>query len=233
MSQAFKVYRLQQIDSQIDRGRARLREIEAALSEDAELRQAQREAEATAETLRKAKKRLKEAEQEVEKQRVKIEQTEAALYGGKIRNPKELQDLQHELAALKRYLNVLEDRQLEAMLALEEAERGNEAASRRREKAQAQASRQNTSLREEQSSLLKDIQRQEEERQAATGGVAVEDLRLYEQMRQTRRGVAVAKVSDKGCTACGSTLSATLLAAARLPNQLTRCTTCGRILYIG
>jgi hypothetical protein len=37
---------------------------------------------------------LKQSELEVEKQRIKIQQTEASLYGGLVHNPKELQDLQ-------------------------------------------------------------------------------------------------------------------------------------------
>jgi uncharacterized protein len=51
-----------------------------------------------------------------------MQTSEASLYGGKIRNPKELQDLQVEIAALKRRTATLEDEQLEAMLAVEDAE---------------------------------------------------------------------------------------------------------------
>ena len=233
MSQSFKLYRLQQIDRQIDRGRARLRDIEAALDEDTGLRQAQNQLEATEEAFRQTKKKLKEAEQAVQQQRIKIEQTEAALYGGKVRNPKELQDLQNEAAALKRYLGVLEDRQLEAMILSEEAEKENQAASAACKQVQGQTARQNAGLREEQASLFKDIRHQEEEHQAATNGISAEELRLYEQLRQTRRGIAVAKVTDKACNACGSTLNAILLSAAHSPNQITRCTNCGRILYVG
>ena len=62
---------------------------------------------------------MKQSEAEVEKQRIKIEQTEASLYGGHVHNPKELQDLQKDVASLKRHLETLEERQLEAMLVVE------------------------------------------------------------------------------------------------------------------
>lgn len=46
---------------------------------------------------------LKTAEAEAEAQKIKIEQTEASLYGGSVHNPKELQDLQREVASLKKH----------------------------------------------------------------------------------------------------------------------------------
>ncbi len=129
MSETFKLYRLQQTDSQMDRIRARLQEIETALSNDEALRQAEGKVAQVAQVLQEKKKTLQRAEQIVSDQRRKIELTETALYGGKVRNPKELQDLQKESASLKRYLVVLEDNLLEAMMALEEAELEEQSAS--------------------------------------------------------------------------------------------------------
>jgi predicted nucleic acid-binding Zn-ribbon protein len=233
MSAPFKLFRLQQIDTQLDRVRSRLREIQVALEEDSAVRSAMAQVAAREKELQEARKTMHRAEQDVQAQRIKIEQTEASLYGGKIRNPKELQDLQNESAALKRYHNVLEDRQLDAMLAVEEFEHAHSAAAAELKAVQERAASQNASLLGEQSALLKDVERLENERQAATSSLESPEIRLYEQLRQARNGVAVAKVTDRACAACGSTLSAALLSAARSPNQITRCSTCSRILYIG
>ncbi len=113
---------MQQIDARIDKIRSRLEEIETALSDNKVVRRAEAKTARTLKALEETRKTLKHAEQEVQAQRVKIEQNQAVLYGGKVRNPKELQDLQNEAEALKRYLSVLEDRQLEAMLQVDEAE---------------------------------------------------------------------------------------------------------------
>jgi predicted nucleic acid-binding Zn-ribbon protein len=234
MSQPFKLYRLQQMDSQLDQVRARLEQIESALSEDAALRRAQDEADQAAQALEKERKGLRHAEENVRDQRLKIEQTESTLYGGKVRNPKELQDLQNEVAALKRYLSVLEDRQLEAMLAIEEAEAIESTAGVALEQVRAQLEKQNRSLSGERTGLLKELERLKNERETTAATIAAGDLSLYEQIRLQRRGVAVARVTqDKSCSACGSTLNAALLHAARSPSQLTRCDVCGRILYGG
>lgn len=233
MSQPFKLFRLQGIDSQLDRVRARLNEIEIQLREEEALRLAeQRFAEALT-TLEEKRKRLKQAEQEVHEQRIKIEQNESTLYGGKVRNPKELQDLQNEGAALKRYRNVLEDRQLESMIELEEAEAIHQTQKTELERVQTELAQKQKMLKEGQESLRNEAARLESERQAAASSIPKEDLDLYSLLRKQRNGIAVAKVSDKACSACGSTLNAALLHAVRSPSQITRCATCGRILYGG
>jgi predicted nucleic acid-binding Zn-ribbon protein len=233
MSQPFKLFRLQQIDSHIDQVRNRLREIETALNDKAtlnEARQSYTEAEAN---LAAAQKALHRAEENVKAQHVKIEQTEAALYGGKVRNPKELQDLQNESASLKRYLATLEDRQLEALIAVEDLEAISKEKAISLSKITAESQALDQHLTKEQASLVQDLKHLENERQAAASSIPADDLGLYERLRQQRRGVAVAKVNVNTCSACGSLVSPALLQAARSPSQLTRCDSCGRILYSG
>lgn len=232
MSQPFKLFRLQQIDNQIDKARARLREIEIELQEDSELREANQRLEHARQQMHETEKALRKAEADVYAQRIKIEETEAALYGGKIRNPKELQDLQHESAALKRFQSTLEDRQIEIMLTMEEVEAELQSSLSHQQNAQSNYTNKNASLLKEQAALLRDIEREENERRAAIEGIPSTDLQIYQQLRQQRRGIAVAKVVDRTCSACGSTLNTGLLSAAHSPSQLTRCDTCGRILYV-
>ncbi len=233
MGQPFKLFRLQQIDSQLDQDRRRLAEIESILNNNEALTQAQQNLNQAVDARENTRKSLRKSEENVQAQRVKIEQTSATLYGGKVRNPKELQDLQNEIAALKRYQSILEDRQLEAMLELEEVEKLEAAASAEFEKVQNQVNTLQASLINERTTLLESVKNSESERLAAASSIPPEDLSLYEQLRRQRRGVAVARVTDKACAACGTTLNAALLHASRSPNQLTRCDSCGRILYAG
>jgi predicted nucleic acid-binding Zn-ribbon protein len=233
MSQTFNLFRLQQIDSQIDKAQARLRVIEAALAEDEVIRSAKSSLESADKDLETANNALQKAEQAVQDQRLKIEQTESTLYGGKVRNPKELQDLQNEVAALKRYMNVLEDRQLEAMMAVDEAEGTQQAASQALNKVLAAVTEQQSRLRGERTALQAEIASLENERTAASSPISEEDMRLYNQLRTQRRGIAVSKVTNQACSACGATLSAAVLHASRSPDQITRCATCSRILYGG
>ena len=233
MSRPFKLYRLQLIDSQLDWMRERVKAIESDLQDEAFFQQAARRTEEAAKFHAQTTSNLKRAEDEVLSQRLKIEQNDATLYGGKVRNPKELQDLENEITALKRYLVVLEDRQLEAMDAEEQARESLAQASQELEETRLELEQKKAQLSLERDKLLKDISNLAQERQAAVPSIPPEDLALYENLRLKKRGIAVAKVTDRACSACGSILSSALLHTAHSPDQLTQCETCGRILYIG
>ncbi len=233
MSRPFKLFRLQQIDSQLDWLSSRLDDVTAMLGDDRELVEMEQKAAASKEALQKAKNAQSSAEFEVQQQRIKIEQTEASLYGGKVRNPKELQDLQKESVALKRYLSVLEERQFEAMLIEEDAIARLARILVEQADAIAEHAARSQDLESEKQKLQSDIRRFEDERQATASTIEPEDLAEYTRLRAKRRGIAVAKVVDRACSACGSTLNAALLSASHSPNALNFCDMCGRILYVG
>jgi len=233
MSQSFKLFRLQQIDSELDKGEARLKEIAVLLEDKHKERLSQERLEIAKQDRDEAAKQLRRAEQEVQAQRVKIDRSETALYGGKVVNPKELQDLQLESEALKRYLSTLEDLQLEAMLTLDDAEMNYLEASETNTAVIAEVAQQKENLNDEKTNLRQDIERQESERKAAASNLIAQDIRIYESLRQQKNGIAVARVTEQTCTACGSTLSAATFSSAQVPSKITRCDTCGRILYVG
>lgn len=232
MSQSSTLFRLQQIDSQTHQTQQRLVEIETILSQDETLRQAQEHAQQAGEAAHSAHKILRAAEQAVQDQRIKIELTDATLYGGKVRSPKELQDLQHEAASLRKFLSVLEDRQLEAMIGAEEQEAAAQKAQAALEGVKGELAGQQAALRGEQMTLNRLLDKLSIERKAAVSDLDGDSLALYEKIRLARKGVAVTKVTNRACDACGVTLTAAILQAASSPVQLVRCTSCGRILYV-
>ena len=101
MNATLGLYRLQQVDSQIDGIQARQKWIRETLQNDVELRAATQAFAAADGKYKEMARTLKQSEAEFEKQRIKIEQTEASLYGGSVHNPKELQDLQKDIADVK------------------------------------------------------------------------------------------------------------------------------------
>jgi hypothetical protein len=171
------------------------------------------------------------SEAEVEKQRIKIEQTEASLYGGRVHNPKELQDLQKDVASLKRYLETLEERELEAMIAAENAEKDLQAAKTDLDRVQSNLNEQNRDLTQESETLRKDLERLNSERRAVVTDIANQTLDIYEQLRKQKRGIAITTLTENSCEACGTTLTPSQKQNARSTSQLFHCPTCGRILY--
>jgi len=232
MSASLGLYRLQLVDSRMDQVHNRLEAIEQILENDERVQAAKNQVAKINVEHEDAIRALKRLEEDVKAQKIKIEQCEAKLYSGNIKNPKELQDLQNESAALKRYLVTLEDRQLEAMLVEEEARESLNTANQELKKIQFQVNEQNKTLSAEKDELEKELEKLDAERDAARSPLDPGLLSMYENLRLQRRGLAVAKISDGACTACGTTLTPALLQSARSSNELQNCSTCGRILYM-
>ena len=231
MSAALGLYRLQQVDSQMDLAHARLKAIQQTLDNDEALRFSTERYTAAELKLSEAERLLKQSELEVEKQRLKIQQAESSLYGGLVHNPKELQDLQKDVAALKRHLETLEERELQAMEAAENAEKELKTAQADLEHVKASRGEQFRDLNEETTVLNRDLERFSSERLAIVQDLTGPSLSTYDQLRRQRRGIAVTAVSDGSCSACGTTLTPSQQQSARSTSQLFYCPSCGRILY--
>lgn len=231
MSAALGLFRLQQIDTQLDQARARLDAIRAALENDHELRAAAERLAAAEKAHREAARAQRQAEADVQAQRVKIEQAEASLYSGTIRNPKELQALQLDVASLKKHLGALEDRLLEAMLANEAAASTLNEARDAQARAESRFGEEARRLAAERDSLMRALERLDAERKAATSPLETGLLEQYETLRRERRGLAVVAVADGACAACGTTLTPAQQQTARSSAHIARCPTCGRILF--
>jgi predicted nucleic acid-binding Zn-ribbon protein len=233
MSAAFNLFRLQQADSSLAHARGRQEAIEASLEDDAETRQAREQAQAARDARLRAENTLRDAEYETQAARVKIQQVEASLYAGRVSNPKELQDLQKDAESLRRHLVTLEDQQLEAMMALEEAESADASAQSMLDEALASGAQHVRVLEAERASLQGEIVRLETERRAIAQGLDAQSLAHYDTLRAQKRGVAVAALSDGACNACGAPLPPSQRQAAHIGEQMIHCPSCGRLLYAG
>lgn len=233
MGRASSLYRLQTVDLDLDQQRARLREIEAGLADSASVMRC-RETLHKAETdLLAVRTALRQAEQDLAGHKVKLEEAERQLYGGSVHNPKELQDLQAEVDSLNRHRAALEDRLLDAMVEQEEAEALCQDARDGLAQASGSEASRNAALQEEQSRALAAIERLHSEREAALANVTEGDLALYMQLRDTRGGIALARVNEDTCGACGMTLAHSLRQEIHMGDALVRCGHCGRLLYAG
>ena len=231
MSASLGLYRLQQVDRQIDRARSKLDNIRQMLENDAELRESLKQLEAAKADHHHAQNGLKNTEAEVKAQKIKIEQAESSLYGGKVQNPKELQDLQKDIISLKKQLAVLEERELEAMMQAENADNNLQNAKTNLELFQAQRGNEHKKLIVDQSALTVKLEQFAEEREAALAPIESSMLQIYENLRRLKHGVAVAEVHDNSCASCGATITPSLQQNARSQKQLANCPSCGRILF--
>ena len=231
MSRASALFRLQQIDLELDACHNRLAEIKAALGDDPVVQNARARLLTAEARHRAARVALQEFELEGQTLTEKIREVEQRLYGGAVRNPKELRDLQAETESLKRRLASAEEQQLNALIDSETAEA--QAAGTEAELRQAEdiAARTQSTLVTERASLEARQRKLEAEREAARAPVPEADRQTYDRLRQTRHGRAITRLDDGACGACGIAPSALIRQEARRGTDLVRCPGCDRILY--
>ena len=233
MSQSLNLFRLQKLDTTIDKIKSRLTEIDQKLSDDRRVEHAEKILSKVQVVAKNARIELNKIEDKVEALRIKRKTSQAALFGGKIKNPKELQDLQMESEALKRYITQLEDEQLEAMIIHEGAEQAEKQAVTDLKNAKGNSAEANAELLGERTKLEEDLNRLIREKEAVLQAIPKESMELYHRLRKTKRGAAVVSVSDGGCSICGQALTPADQQSIRASNSLVFCPSCGRILFQG
>jgi predicted nucleic acid-binding Zn-ribbon protein len=159
----------------------------------------------------------------------KISREEQRLYSGTIKNPKELEDIQSEVSALKRRRQELESDLLEVMIEREDAESAQEEAQAHLEKVQADWSSGQSDLISEQKALQEKLAEIEQMRAGILPGIDTGDLSTYEGLRRRKGGMAVVELRDGTCGGCGVAVSPGLEWQLR-QGQLVACGNCERII---
>jgi uncharacterized protein len=231
MSESLNLFRLQKLDSRIDHIKTRLVQIDRALSDDRRIVIATKKLEKAQEEAKKLRIDLNQIEDKVEAQRIKRKTTQHSLFSGKIKNPKELQDLQRDSEALKRYIVQLEDEQLDVMIAYETAEENLNQAQINLDRAKGSAIEDNAALLGEQSKLKDELEHLIREKDAVNQSIPQVSQSLYQKLRKKKQGTAVVTVVDGGCGICGQSITPADRQLIRSSTTLVFCPSCGRILY--
>jgi uncharacterized protein len=162
----------------------------------------------------------------------KIKRIEKDLYGGKIVNPREVENFEKEIAALKRQRGDQDGRILELWEIVPPAKaKADElfqkiASAKKRLAAHQQAARQ---LKEQ---LEREFKEKSVERLAMASQIERGLLTRYEAIRQRHDGIGMAEVvKGTSCGGCGTMLPERTLQGAR-EDRVVMCETCHRILYL-
>lgn len=223
------LYRLQELDTEADAKRDRLREIDTALKDDEALRQARQTREEEEKSAREWQARQRDLELEIESLAEKASRSEDRLYGGSVMNPKELADLQAEIASLKRRREKLEDELLEAMIQREKTEEARDEARAHLEEVESLWATRQDALVAEREALEERLEQIAQRRGEVTSRLGSALLAKYERLRRTKGGRAVARVQDDICTVCGVSISSSAEWKLR-EGELINCDACGRII---
>jgi hypothetical protein len=232
MSTAADLWALQTTDLAVEATRQRLGELEKQFGESDELkaaRAAEAEAGSEMERCRAAQHKLDVQMKDLSGQ---IRAAERDLMSGRVRNPRELESMEANVAALRRRRSALETDALAAMLEVEtwqamQAER------------QARRLSLETAHRARQESIKREAAQRLAELKALTArhsqqweAIAPQDRDLYKNLRSRKGGRALAREQSGACQACGLMLPTGALQSVH-SGQRVFCPGCGRLLLAG
>ncbi|MDD2858301.1 MAG: C4-type zinc ribbon domain-containing protein [Candidatus Nanopelagicales bacterium] len=172
------------------------------------------------------------ADADVEQVRERSRKDQHLLDSGTIGDPKQLQNLQHELQSLARRQSDLEDVELEIMERVD----GAQAAVALLAEQHAEATAQEESLAAQVDALVAEIDAQRQvtiiDRSELASRVPADLLALYEKVRADHDGVGAAHLHRGQCGGCRLQLPPNEIERLRAiePDEVVRCEECRRIL---
>src|SRR5579859_3780736 len=231
-NQSSLLYQLQILDLEISQRQTRLAEIDRTLGTNPEVVKATESLDAANKELNPWQVRSRDLDLEIQGIVQKAKAAEQSLYSGNIKNPKELSDLQNEIASLKRHQSQLEDELLEAMTRVEEGQATVGDAQQAFDAAQASWSGSQVDLLGEKNRLDAEVADLHARRKEQAARIDPAALATYEALRPKKRGQAVALLEGDSCKTCGVEQTSMIAQQVRQGNQIVLCASCGRILAL-
>ena len=230
MGVARQLYQLQEIDLEVESDQQGLDRMVSQLGENRAVVKARADLESAQKQLAEFGHRQHSAEWEIDDVVSKVKAAEEQLYSGRIKNPKELASLQHEVELLKARRGQLENSALEIMSQVELTENNVADLSRELEKLEAEWQQQQQRLSVDIEVLRSKLSELEQKRRLISAEIEPRATEVYERLRKSK-GQAVARVEQGICRGCRISLPFSDLQQARSDN-LVPCSSCGRILFL-
>ncbi len=230
MSSAKQLYQLQEIDLEIESSQQALAQITSQLGESQAVARARTKLEAAQQHLEESGRQQHSAEWEIDDLVNRLTTAEEKLYNGRIKDPRELTNLQHEADGLRVRRNHLEDKALEVMGQVELATASVAALSDELKTLQAEWQRQQQQLSADLEQLKATLSGLKDKWQLLSAEIDPQTVEFYRELKK-QKGQAIAKVEQGICRGCRILLPTTELQRARSAH-LVQCSSCGRILFL-
>ena len=230
MGVAKQFYQLQEVELEIESNEEALARIASQLGESQAVVRTQTKLKSEQQQLEELGRQQHSAEWEIEDLVNKLTTAEEKLYSGRIKDSKELTNLQHEVDGLRVRRNHLEDKALEIMDRVELSTASVATLSNKLKTLETDWHSQQQQLStnmEQLETLLSDLKHK---RQLLSANIDPQAIEFYQELKKQKRG-AVAKVEQGICCGCRISLPTTELQRAR-SDSLVQCSSCGRILFL-
>ena len=230
MSSVRLLNELQAVDQELDRRHQRLVEIGVRLGDDTALAGLRGQSTDLSASIERTGADQGELESATASFSDRIGQAEAKLYGGTVKSPRELSDLQADVEYLKRRRSEQEESLLTVLEEVEGLQSNLRAVDSQLQEEEQTWEAERSAMAQEQQTLNGEVKRLSATRAGMAQQVPAADLSLYEQVRRAHGGHAVAQVQQGRCEACRIALATRQLQAVRTSSVPVRCASCGLIL---
>lgn len=225
-----QLYQLQEVDLELESTERTLRQVASQLGESELVVGARSKLAVEHQSLEELNRQQRSVEWDIDDLTSKLATMEGELYSGRVRNPKELANLQHEIDLLKARCRQLEDRALEVMDQVELTTVNVATQNSELKVLEVEWHHQQQQLSanlEQLKTVLSDL---ENRRQLVIADIDPQTVRVYQELKK-QKGTAVARVEQGICRGCRISLPITELQRTR-SGSLVRCSSCGRILFL-
>ncbi len=232
MNKAKQLYELQEVDLDIAHKTESLAQVKNTLGKDDDLVAARSALDTAKKHLSDLEHQQKTSEWELSELGSKISVVEKKLYGGSVKNPRELTPFQQDMEILKAQRAEREDKLLALMMDVDSLQQDVGLKKGDFEKIEREWRENQQKLSNQQAELETELAQLKQKRDMLASQIDSASLDLYEEMRRAKQGQAVAKVVQGRCQGCRISLSVSDQQKARMAQELAQCSNCGRILYL-
>ena len=230
MSVAKQLYQLQEVELEIESNERALAQIASQLGESQAVTRARTELKLGQQHLEELRRQQHSVEWETEDLVNKLTTAEEKLYSGRISNPKELTNLQHDVNGLRVKRDQLEDKTLEIMDQVELSMVSVATLSNELKTLEAEWHSRQQQLSTDMEQLKATLSDLKHEQQLLSAKIDPQATEFYHELKK-QKGQAVAKVEQGICHGCRISLPTSELQRAR-GSSLVQCSSCGRILFL-
>ena len=229
-----KLFELQKLDVNLEKARRKLLQLQQALGESAEVKQARQAVASTEAELHRWHAAQKNAELEAQTLAGQIAAKDKELMSGRVSHPKELESLQANIEALRRQRAAVEDSGVEAMTQVEALSRQLAGEQQTLQQLEAQWKDGQADLLQEDAKYKRIYTQLKQQRETGAKALPPADLKYYEDLRKRKAGVAVAPLQNGQCGVCHIQVPTGVASAVRSrKGEAVLCPSCGRVLFTG
>lgn len=233
MSKLQELYRLQQIDKEINKIEDELKnqdllaeqkKVEAKIAEIKDRLAVSKERED------ELNKKLKNKEFDNSRLEKQLNEYQEQLYDSES-SAQELEQLQEKINEVKQQQSQLEDEILDLMMDLEEVETNQAEIKQELDSYQSRLDELQQNYEQERSKLSTKLEEAKERKESLSKVIGDDLIAEYQDLKERKHGLAVVELKDGYCMGCRVRLPAKLIEDVRSATQIFKCERCNRILY--